>query len=502
MGDESRGRRRDAAAAAPPPPPRRRGSSIETGVGTESDDDDDDDRGAPWALAVPGGEPVVVRASDEAAAVARGVWALAKRAVGQAPAGEDALRREDRREARRACLLAHNAATPVARARVWDAPTPSKFDAKAEKWTLPAADGGERDDGRPPKSPPTILAPDPGPRCAWTSRKAVRRSRFLALHRRRVAERSLRAEEVLETVVDAGGSRWTLSLDARRPEKAPPPAPNGAAAWDDDDDDEARAAGGRGARNPDRARSCDDASDLGVYARCDFAGPSGARPFGACCEARFAFCVVENLAEPGAASAGARLAGCAGSRAASWLFRGRELYEDQSVPPLPARGFARLVLGLGGDEEDDEEPADAAARRAAAAAGPGGGLWFWRATSDDLPDDDDDDPELVVTASVLVSRRAKGADTWRLVRRCCAERASGYSPATLRPQNLWAFLCRAIRWGDVRSAARGVSRPFANARRIAAGARRWDIRPTDGRGRTAADYTERKHSLGGVGPRS
>ena len=49
----------------------------------------------------------------------------------------------------------------------------------------------------------------------------------------------------------------------------------------------------------------------------------------------------------------------------------------------------------------------------------------------------------------LVSRRAKGADTWRLVRRCCAERASGYAPATLRPQNLWAFLCRAIRWGDV-----------------------------------------------------
>ena len=46
--------------------------------------------------------------------------------------------------------------------------------------------------------------------------------------------------------------------------------------------------------------------------------------------------------------------------------------------------------------------------------------------------------------------RAKGADTWRLVRRCCAERASGYAPATLRPQNLWAFLCRAIRWGTSR----------------------------------------------------
>ena len=217
-----------------------------------------------------------------------------------------------------------------------------------------------------PKSPPTILAPDPGPRCAWTARRAVKRSAFLALHRRRVAERSLRAEEVLETVVDAGGSRWTLSLDARRPEKAP-----NARDWDDDDDDDASLSGGtgargaRGARNPNRARSCDDASDLGVYARCDFAGPSGARPFGACCEARFAFCVVENLDEPTAPAARARLAGCAGSRAASWLFRGRELYEDQSVPPLPARGFARLVLGLGGDaggrDDDDADDADDAA---------------------------------------------------------------------------------------------------------------------------------------------
>ena len=209
----------------------------------------------------------------------------------------------------------------------------------------------------------------------------MKRSRFLALHRRRVAERSLRAEEVLETVVDAGGSRWTLSLDARRPEHKQNDR------WEDDN-----------------RRENDDSSDVGVYARCDFAGSGGARPFGACCEARFAFCVVENL--------GSNCGGCAGSRAASWLFRGRELYEDQSVPPLPARGFARLVLGLGDDVEEEEDVVDdvrCATER----------LWF----RPEMTEDESDDPELVVVASVLVSRRAKGADTWRLVRRCCAERA-------------------------------------------------------------------------------
>ena len=54
----------------------------------------------------------------------------------------------------------------------------------------------------------------------------------MALHRRRVAERSLRVEEVLEQVVDPGGSRWTLSLDARRPERAACQA-----AADEDEDD-------------------------------------------------------------------------------------------------------------------------------------------------------------------------------------------------------------------------------------------------------------------------
>ena len=97
------------------------------------------------------------------------------------------------------------------------------------------------------------------------------------------------------------------------------------------------------------------------------------------------------------------------------------------------------MLGLGDDVEEEEDVVDdvrCATER----------LWFRPEMKED---EDSDDPELVVVASVLVSRRAKGADTWRLVRRCCAERASGYAPATLRPQNLWAFLCRAIRWGDV-----------------------------------------------------
>ena len=129
-----------------------------------------------------------------------------------------------------------------------------------------------------------------------------------------------------------------LSLDARRPEKT---SAHGGG-WEDDDDDDEGPRSRTGARNPNRARSCDDASDLGVYARCDFAGPSGARPFGACCEARFAFCVVENLDARGAKSQAARLAGCSGSRAASWLFRGRELYEDQSVPPLPALSLIHI----------------------------------------------------------------------------------------------------------------------------------------------------------------
>jgi hypothetical protein len=373
------------------------------------DDEDCVGEGPLWSFVLPSvdskgnEETVQFRAVDEAAAVACACWRALKRAIQntQVPSSVD------QREARRACLFAHNAATPVALSKVWDAAMPAKFDAKAEKWTLPACDGGEFGDARLPKSPPTILAKDSGVRCAWTSRKTVKRSRFLALHRRRVAERSLRAEEVLETVVDAGGSRWTLSLDARRPEHKQNDR------WEDDN-----------------RRENDDSSDVGVYARCDFAGSGGARPFGACCEARFAFCVVENL--------GSNCGGCAGSRAASWLFRGRELYEDQSVPPLPARGFARLVLGLGDDVEEEEDVVDdvrCATER----------LWF----RPELAEDESDDPELVVVASVLVSRRAKGADTWRLVRRCCAERASGYAPATLRPQNLWAFLCRAIRWGDV-----------------------------------------------------
>ena len=372
------------------------------------------------SLEVDGDDEVVqFRAMDEAAAVASAAWRCLKRTVQHAI--PKSVSNQDAREARRACLFAHNAATPVALSKVWDAAAPAKFDAKAEKWTLPACDGGEFGDARLPKSPPTILAKDSGTRCAWTSRKTVKRSRFLALHRRRVAERSLRAEEVLETVVDAGGSRWTLSLDARRPEHKQNER------WEDD-----------------QRREDDDSSDVGVYARCDFAGSGGARPFGACCEARFAFCVVENL--------GSNCGGCAGSRAASWLFRGRELYEDQSVPPLPARGFARLVLGLGDDLDEDVEAEQPDDVRCATER-----LWFrhnavedrnsWANNRED--EDESDDPELVVVASVLVSRRAKGADTWRLVRRCCAERASGYAPATLRPQNLWAFLCRAIRWGDV-----------------------------------------------------
>ena len=38
--------------------------------------------------------------------------------------------------------------TPVALSKVWDAAMPAKFDAKAEKWTLTACDGGEFGDAR------------------------------------------------------------------------------------------------------------------------------------------------------------------------------------------------------------------------------------------------------------------------------------------------------------------------------------------------------------------
>ena len=422
---------------------------------------------------------------DEALASIQALWWMLSHRVLEDNVDVGKLR--DKMAASATALKAMNAGTQKAMSGIWDAPSPPKFDAKLERWTLT-----ESASLSSTVSPPTFVA-ETRDRCAWTTTTTVPRSVFAKLHKRRVAERSPRVEHVLETVVDPSGARWTLSLDARRPEN--------------------------------RLRK-DDASDVGVYARCDFAGPDGARPFGACCEARFAFCVAERLSAERLVG-NDPLLGCGGSRAASWLFRGRELYDDQSVPHLPARGFARLVVGLRATSRGwhQQEPTNRpttikTSEEDVCVVNEDGarGLWFSsskchllsvlghdrlhydchgykRSTpnqnennridhaTDTLPKDKhprseastgdgdcldgnsvrdgdtittmdhepgfDEDVELIVCASVLSLRRSKGVDTWRLVRRCCAEGASGYSRTTLRPQNLWAFLCRAVRSGDV-----------------------------------------------------
>ncbi|KAJ1445021.1 hypothetical protein M885DRAFT_579930 [Pelagophyceae sp. CCMP2097] len=365
---------------------------------------------------------MVVYAVDDVRACAVAVWRLVRDAARRARPPP----RADGAEAARAALHAHNAAHAKP---TWDARTPAKFDAKLERWRARRPSlGSAACRAMNPQSPPTVpeRPADQYERCAWMVRKPIKRSTWLALHRRRVAEKSLRVEDVVEQLVDADGSRWTLTVDARRRDASAAPRADG----------DAPPYAPPEADSESAAEDC--ASDLGVYAKCDFGGPGAVRPFGACAETRFAFGVVEDLADDGD-QGGLALQGCAGSRAASWLFRGRELYDDQSVPTLPARGFARLVVGS--DSAPDAAgidarrwwPPPARGRGAASAA-------------------DDEEPTLVICAAVLVFRRLKGVDTWRLVRRCCAERASGYSLGTLAPRSLFSFLCRAVRWGDVECA--------------------------------------------------
>ncbi|KAH8048421.1 hypothetical protein JL722_12473 [Aureococcus anophagefferens] len=139
----------------------------------------------------------------------------------------------------------HNADTAPARALVWDAPRPPKFDAKLE-WAAAGGPRRRRAPGAGPKSPPTILARGPvALRLDGAPRREAQRIPGAAPAPSRAGASG---EEVLETVV---GGR--LAVDAE-PGRAAPGAPN-ARDWDDDDDDDASLGGGtgRGAWNRTRA---------------------------------------------------------------------------------------------------------------------------------------------------------------------------------------------------------------------------------------------------------